>query len=106
MHLHSGVWFLTAAEESPAAAAEEIHQITQTQIGTGIATHGKATEISGLLAIGTAAMLNLVQCPQIFLIIRIHTNRLADMLQSCHLNLIYDSTNEHYAHKHFAHNLM
>ena len=22
------------------------------------------------------------------------------------INLIYDSTNEHYAHKHFAHNLM
>ena len=51
MHLHSGVWFLTAAEESPSAAAEEIHQIAQAQIGAGIAAKGESLEITCLLTV-------------------------------------------------------
>ena len=49
--LPSGLLRLTAAEESPAAAAEEIHQITQAQIGAGIAAKGESLEITCLLTV-------------------------------------------------------
>ena len=76
---------LTTAEESPTAAAEEIHEITQAQVCTGIAAKGKSPEISSLLTISRAAILDLVQRPQVFLIVRIHADCLADMLQGRHL---------------------
>ena len=60
----------TAAEPAPAAAAEEVHQITQAQAGAGVAAHGEAPEIAGALAVGVAAVLDLVQGPQVFLIVR------------------------------------
>ena len=51
---------LTAAEEASSAAAEQVHEITQTQGGAGVAAHGEAPEISRLLAVHAAAMLHLV----------------------------------------------
>ena len=83
--LPSGLLRLTAAEESPATAAEEIHQIAQAQIGAGIAAKGESPEIARLLTVSRASMFNLIQRPQIFLIVRLHADRLADVLQSRHL---------------------
>ena len=61
--------------------AEELEQIAQAHIGAGIAPHGKTPEISGALAVGSAAVLDLVQRRQIFRIIRLHADSTSDMLQ-------------------------
>ena len=77
---------LTPAEDGTSApAAEQLRHITQTHIGAGIAPHFKATEIARLLTIGCTAMLNLIQHLLIFIIVRVHADRPADMLQSRHL---------------------
>ena len=47
---------LTAQKESSSAAAENIEQIAQTQIGTGIPAKGKAPEIARLLPVSNAAV--------------------------------------------------
>ena len=76
---------LTAAEHAPSAAAEKVEQITQAQIGAGVAAHGKATEIPRLLAIGCAAVLNLIEHLHVFHVVRFHAHRFADMLQGSDL---------------------
>ena len=64
-----------------AAAAEQVHQPAEAQAGAGVIAHGKAPEIACLGPVGGAAMLDAVQCVQVFIVVRLHGNRLADMLQ-------------------------
>ena len=71
----------SSAAEEASGAAEKIAQITHTQIRAGIGAHGKAPEVPRLLAIGRTAVFDLVQCPEIFLVVRLHAHSLAYMLQ-------------------------
>ena len=45
----------------PSAAAEEVDEPAQAQVGAGIQAHIEAAEITGLAAVGAAAVLDLVE---------------------------------------------
>ena len=79
------VKFLKSAAEELPPAAQQLGQIAHTQAGAGTAAHGEAPEISGRPAIGLISMLDLLQGGQVLLVVRLHGNRPADMLQGRHL---------------------
>ena len=57
----------SAAENASTAAAEQIEEPAQQQIGAGTAPHGEAAVAAGLAAVSRAAAFDLLQGVQIFL---------------------------------------
>ena len=72
-------------EKSSSAAAEDIKQIAQAQVRTGIAAKGESTEVSRLLPVCSTTMFDHAQHPQILLIVRFHADSPTDVFQSRHL---------------------
>ena len=60
---------MSAAVDTP--AAKHLREPAKQQIGAGIAPHGEAAEMTGLLPVAFAAVFDLLQRAQIFGVVRL-----------------------------------